>query len=259
MDGDLIIQSNAFIEKDLTVKGTSRFRNDVIIEEGDLKLESIRDTSVEENGLLMIKQNGDVVNGGVLKDLMYLEMLFPLQCATDAIGNTLYQSPYWEANVNDGMFLLKKNCMKEVRLGVGIKPSAKFHVLSPDGSTTLPILIERSAGNQSPSYKLMQLDHEGLLYARDDDSYSLEIPEKGKEFNFSVYPNPNDGRFTLEIYDKSFTEGEFEISTLYGQKIENRKIMPKNLLDFSNLSKGMYILNIKNDTQTIGQTKIIIK
>ncbi len=167
VDGDLIIESNAFIEKDLTVKGSSRFTHDIIVEEGDLKLESIRDTTVEEDGLLMIKKNGDVVNGGVLKDIMYMEVLPAVQCLQDLSGNIIYRSPYWEANVENGMFLLKKDCMKEVRLGVGIKPTAKFHLLSPKITTTLPLLIERSSGNQSPSYKLMQLDNEGLLYARE--------------------------------------------------------------------------------------------
>jgi hypothetical protein len=167
VDGDLIIQSNAFIEKDLNVNGSSRFKNDVTIEEGNLKLNSIGDTTVDEDGLLMIKKNGNVVNKGGLKDIMYLEMLSPLSCMTDLNGNTVYQNPYWESNVDNGMFLLKKNCMKEVRLGVGIKPTAKFHLLSPNITTTLPLLIEKASGNQSPSYKLMQLDNNRLLYARE--------------------------------------------------------------------------------------------
>ena len=167
VDGDLIIQSNAFIEKDLRANGSSRFKDDVIIEKGNLFLNSIRDASTEEDGLLRIEKNGKVVNKGGIKDIMYLEILSPIYCATDADGNTLYHSPYWETNVNNGMFLLQKNCMKEVRLGVGIKPTAKFHLLSPKKTATLPLLIERSSGNQSPSYKLLQLDNEGLLYARE--------------------------------------------------------------------------------------------
>lgn len=139
----------------------------IVLKQGGLKLKSIRDTTTDEKGVLMIKKNGEVVNGGVLKDIIYSEMIFELACAQDLLGNVLYSKPYWEANIDNGMFLLQKNCMNEVRLGVGIKPTAKFHLLSPKLTSTLPLLIERSSGSQSAPYKLMQLDNEGLLYARE--------------------------------------------------------------------------------------------
>jgi hypothetical protein len=54
----------------------------------------------------------------------------------------------------------------DVRLGVGIKPSAKFHVLN-SSNATLPILVEKTMGASQPNYKLLQLDNNGVLSARE--------------------------------------------------------------------------------------------
>lgn len=167
VDGDAILKSDLLIKQDLKVNGGSNFKGNVVIKEGTLKLKSIRDTTTNEKGLLMIKKDGEVVNGGVLQNIIYSEIIYELACAKDALGNVLYRTPSWEANVDNGMYLLRKNCMNEVRLGVGIKPTARFHVLSPTVTTILPLLIERASGNQAPAYKLLQLDNEGLLYARE--------------------------------------------------------------------------------------------
>lgn len=92
----------------MKVVGDSDFKGDIVLKQGGLKLKSIRDTTTDEKGVLMIKKNGEVVNGGVLKDIIYSEMIFELACAQDLLGNVLYSKPYWEANIDNGMFLLQK-------------------------------------------------------------------------------------------------------------------------------------------------------
>ncbi len=64
------------------------------------------------------------------------------------------------------MFLLNHDCITDVKLGVGIKPTAKFHILT-SSNATLPILVERTAGSSQPATKLLQLDNNGLLYVRE--------------------------------------------------------------------------------------------
>ncbi len=167
VDGDVILKSNLLIKKDFKVNGNSTLKGDVVIKEGDLKIKSIADTTLSGNGVLMIKGNGKIVNGGELKDIIYLETNPQINCLKDLNGNTIYMPPYWQANSNNGMFLLEGPCTREVKLGVGIKPTAKFQILTYNNSSTLPILVERRGGSNQPAYKLLQLDNNGLLYARE--------------------------------------------------------------------------------------------
>jgi hypothetical protein len=50
-------------------------------------------------------------------------------------------------------------------LGVGVKPEAKFHIRTNNNSQVHPLVIEKLS-NQS-TYKLLQLNNDGLLRARE--------------------------------------------------------------------------------------------
>lgn len=65
--------------------------------------------------------------------------------------------------------------------------------------------------------------------------------------------------FTLLIHEETFLEGELEVFSVFGQKMMHQKISHENKLDFTNLGKGVYILRVKANSETIGQTKIVIK
>lgn len=163
--GDAVVDSNVTVKNDLKVNGKTTLKGDVVIKEGDLKLKDLGDTSLQGNGVLMINQNGKVVNGGNIHALMYKEFPQNIPCFTGLDGSILYEAPAWEASTDGGMFLLQRQCTREVRLGVGVKPTARFHILN--SSTTLPLLIEKKLPNNQPNYKLLQLDHNGLLSARE--------------------------------------------------------------------------------------------
>lgn len=50
-----------------------------------------------------------------------------------------------------------------------------------------------------------------------------------------------------------------EVFSVFGQQIYSQIIVRDNQVDLSTVRKGVYILRVKNNTETIGQTKIIIK
>lgn len=61
----------------------------------------------------------------------------------------------------------------------------------------------------------------------------------------SIYPNPNDGHFTLNLYSKDLGDVEMEVYNTLGQKVADRAIkirkqVQENALDMSELSNGMY-------------------
>jgi uncharacterized repeat protein (TIGR03803 family) len=74
-----------------------------------------------------------------------------------------------------------------------------------------------------------------------------------------IYPNPNHGIFTIKI-DKNKESSYVELWTMLGQKVEERIIENNltNVLDFSKLPKGVYLLKLTNQKQIFTQ-KIIIE
>lgn len=163
VDSDVIVKGDIRVKNDLKVNGKTTLKGNVVIKEGDLKLKSIADTTLSGNGILMINSNGKVVNGGSAIDIFYDLPILPGHLDCKSWPNALL--PQWERS-SEQMFLLNHDCITDVKLGVGIKPNANFHVLT-SGNSTLPILVEKTAGSNQPPYKLLQLDNDGLLYARE--------------------------------------------------------------------------------------------
>ena len=164
----MIVDRDAHIRSNLKVDGN-------IMLGGDLNLNSLRDSTLIEDEVILIDSTGNLKRGGDLKSLVYLpvsEQAMP--CATDMNGGYIQTAPFWQASSNpQRMFLINTACSPDPRLGVGVKPEAKFHVMLNINSNPLlhPLLIEKRLSNNpnSPNqtYKLMQLDHTGLLYARE--------------------------------------------------------------------------------------------
>src|SRR5690554_1360038 len=155
---NVLLNKSARVEKDLDVYGN------LTLHQGNLKLKPLIDTSLSENGLLMIDQNGDVVNGGDLKSKFYATEVEMVHCLTDIYGNISYSAPHWQRDPQR-MFILNSKCKPDVKLGVGIKPEAKLHIRTSSNFDTHSLLIEKMNG-QNP-YKLLQLNNDGLLRARE--------------------------------------------------------------------------------------------
>lgn len=168
---DLKVMGKATIKNDLKVSGETVLIGTTVIKEGDLKIKTLGDSTLAGDGILLITANGKVKNGGELKSLIYAETQSSnLACATDGSGGTIYVAPHWQASTNpQRMFLLNSSCSPDPRLGVGVKPDAKFQVRLNKDSELTPLIIDKMVSNNPAvaPYKLMQLDHTGLLYARE--------------------------------------------------------------------------------------------
>lgn len=74
--------------------------------------------------------------------------------------------------------------------------------------------------------------------------------------NLSIYPNPSNGIFNLDYSGIETSSYTVEIFNSLGQKIKTEPL--KNQYDFSNLSRGVYIMKIKADLNSTTK-KIIIE
>jgi hypothetical protein len=80
---------------------------------------------------------------------------------------------------------------------------------------------------------------------------------------FSVYPNPNNGEFNLEIETKSSTDVVVSISNTLGQEVYNRELSSvtqfKGSIDVSYLQTGIYILQLHDNEGVIATEKLIVE
>ncbi len=60
-----------------------------------------------------------------------------------------------------------------------------------------------------------------------------------------IYPNPNNGEFTIDVFGDVETKGSFEIYNSVGVLIDRGVSSNKTQIDISNNSKGLYIIKIR--------------
>jgi len=80
------------------------------------------------------------------------------------------------------------------------------------------------------------------------------------ETNIKVYPNPAKQVLTVDILTKSNLEYTLEVFTLEGKLLLKKMITgPQNKIDISVLSKGGYLLEIKNSGRKILAQPLLIE
>ena len=78
----------------------------------------------------------------------------------------------------------------------------------------------------------------------------------------SIYPNPNKGVFNLDLINVQDGKYTISVDNLLGQEVysETRNVIntSTNIVNLSNLTKGVYMINIENNDTSINR-KIIIE
>ena len=78
----------------------------------------------------------------------------------------------------------------------------------------------------------------------------------------SIYPNPSKGIFNLDLLNVKDGEYTITVDNLLGQEVysESRNVINSSskTIDLSNLTKGVYMVNINNSETSIDR-KIIIE
>jgi hypothetical protein len=84
--------------------------------------------------------------------------------------------------------------------------------------------------------------------------------EFNNPINFSIFPNPSTGNFTIDLRGIPNIDGNIEIYNLFGQSIYNCSVRNKGLseIDLSNEENGIYVVVIKTK-ENIFSEKIVIQ
>jgi hypothetical protein len=176
----MVVDRGAHIGSDLQVDGN-------ITLDGSLKLNALRDSTLEEDAVLLIDENGTVKSAGSsLRNLVYSDSEF-IPCKDENGGNTTPASPVWLNG--PGKLYTSHHCVPDVRVGIGQNnPSSKLHITTALDKNTHPLIIDKNIQGSPTPYKLLELDNNGLLYAREIKVNLDAWPDYVFDANYPLMP-----------------------------------------------------------------------
>lgn len=149
--------------------------------------------------------------------------------------------------------------------------------LSVDGGVTFPYKIAEAIANTGTGTATLPFDV-GTIQARlivqgsnnaffdvnDKDFEITEVSSSVKEEKqisnaLNLYPNPNEGSFTIELAQEIGKTGTISVTDILGKEVVRNtvKIEKSMPLNISNLNKGIYILKIETDKQAFTKKVIL--
>ncbi|MGV3610881.1 MAG: hypothetical protein ACO1N0_08030 [Fluviicola sp.] len=163
IDSTLTVRDSMIVDRDAHIKSDLRVDGNTILE-GKLTLNALRDSTLVDDEVILLDSTGSLKRGGNLKSIVYSESVY-VPCKDDNGGNTTPASPIWLNG--PGKLYTSNHCVPDVKVGIGQNnPASKLHITTSLNKNTYPIIVDkRLQGNQT--YRLMQLDNTGLLYARE--------------------------------------------------------------------------------------------
>lgn len=77
--------------------------------------------------------------------------------------------------------------------------------------------------------------------------------------SLNVYPNPNDGRFSIEMPESLTANHQIAIYSMEGRLVKTIDALSvKNSIDLSNLESGFYIIHLLNEDKTLYTSKSFV-
>ena len=106
----------------------------------------------------------------------------------------------------------------------------------------------------------------GIYGYGETEDYTLNIIDKSTSVETNMYektvhiiPNPNYGKFMVNLQDYNIADTQISIYSLSGQMIYNSKVDDDIInIDLSNHSKGIYFIKINTNNEVVSD-KIMIK
>lgn len=165
IDSTLTVRDSMVVDRDAHIGSDLRVDGNTMLE-GSLTLNALRDSTLEEDAVLLIDENGTVKSAGSsLRSLVYSDSEF-IPCKDENGGNTTPASPVWLNG--PGKLYTSHHCVPDILVGIDQNnPESKLHISVNADKDTHPLIVDRKITGTTERYKLMQLDHTGLLYARE--------------------------------------------------------------------------------------------
>ncbi|MGM0649472.1 MAG: PKD domain-containing protein [Bacteroidota bacterium] len=115
-----------------------------------------------------------------------------------------------------------------------------MHSYSSQGDYTISVTITNSCGNSETYTDIISIDPVGIQNNNVSDNDFLNI-----------YPNPNNGSFTLEIENNDKEKLMLQIMNITGQIIYTKQLEDKSnithKIDLSDYSKGIFLVKVQSE------------
>lgn len=104
-------------------------------------------------------------------------------------------------------------------------------------------------------YKRVQMEIDSFYFEQFSVSFNGELlmdtPKIGTRWNLLIYPNPTQGKITIELDDYN-RNSEIDVSDCYGRIVNTKKANGLSSIhfDLSNFTPGVYLVRIRNTNET---------
>jgi photosystem II stability/assembly factor-like uncharacterized protein len=149
-------------------------------------------------------------------------------------------------------------------LGVYFKNgSSNWEAFSKDLPSVIVTELEIYYDNETPNNSILYASTYGRgLWKSNVASFTVNTTSNDellKEKNIEIYPNPSNGKFSIENNGTSYIS-ELSVYDMSGRKIYEKQLKNESQenIDLGKISKGVYILNLLIDNTNVS-TKLIIK
>jgi hypothetical protein len=140
--------------------------------------------------------------------------------------------------------------------GFSAKPNCYFHAYSESCTGSFYRMASDSGDDEDGSGNSNQDQNALNIY---EDPSDPPASDRSTELSLSVFPNPNNGSFTL-LFNSRVTGG-ISISNELGLSVHDQKISDVAKLDLSlsGLKQGLYILQVRAEGKNTKPVKLIIQ
>ena len=198
-----------------------------------------------ESPMNFVMETLPVCTGSEMVTAMLLDSAVIYITVTDANGCTATDSFVLDA--------------EDVRCFAGSSGVAKVQMCHRTGSSTSPwmtICVDQEA----VASHLAHGDYLGICGRR------MDVSGNGSALELKVYPNPNNGNFTLDFHSVNNSNENIliQLKSVAGNVVYSKTFNAEDehfegLLNSGNLEEGFYIVNILQGSESINQTIVIMK
>ena len=185
IDSTLTVRDSMIVDRDAHIRSNLQVDGNTTLE-GNLTLNLLRDSTLLDDEVILIDSTGNLKRGGELKSLVYSETTY-IPCKDENGGNTTPASPVWLNG--PGKIYTSRHCVPDVKVGIGQNnPDSKLHITTALDKQTHPLIIDKRIQGTPTPYKLMELDNNGLLYAREIKVNLDAWPDYVFDANYRLMP-----------------------------------------------------------------------
>lgn len=196
-----------------------------------------------------ISLSGTLINGG---KFVLVNSSISSSCYSKSNANISTTATELTFNGNDAIGLFKNGTLIDI-IGTFNGGSANF-AANETLRRNSNVLVPSATFNKSSHWTVYSTDTCSGIGNKFANSKKEEINSMESDFDFSIYPNPSNGIFTLN-FDNQEAYSVDVISTL-GKIVYSKTNISDNVINISNLQTGVYLLKVTHKDQI--KTKNII-